>query len=160
MSDTKHASDKTGDHHQVRVHIDERCHESPNPTTGEALYALGAVKPGFELFREVRGDWEDPAVGNGPGIVHLKEDEHFHSGSPREITIIVNTRKKKVTETMLSFIEVVALAYQPVRTDPRVLYTVSYGRGPKGNPEGELLAGQTVKLKDGMVFLVTETDKS
>ncbi len=160
MTDTSDASEKKEHHHRVRIHIDEKSHESPNPTTGEALYALGEVKHGLELFREVDGDREDPGVDRGPETIHLKEDEHFHSGPPREITIIVNTRKKKVTATKLAFIEVVALAYQPVRTDPKVLYTVTYGRGPKANPEGELLAGHTVKLKDGMVFLVTETDKS
>jgi hypothetical protein len=41
--------------HQVRIHIDEKPYESPNPTTGEALYKLGSVQPGYDLFREVRG---------------------------------------------------------------------------------------------------------
>jgi hypothetical protein len=31
--------------HQVRIHIDQKPHESPNPTTGEALYKLGHVQP-------------------------------------------------------------------------------------------------------------------
>jgi hypothetical protein len=35
--------------HHVRIHIDQQPYESPNPTTGEALYALGSVKPGLEL---------------------------------------------------------------------------------------------------------------
>lgn len=29
--------------HEVRVHIDQKPYESPNPTTGEALYKLGHV---------------------------------------------------------------------------------------------------------------------
>jgi hypothetical protein len=45
---------------QVRIHIDQKPYESPNPTTGEALYKLGHVQPGLELFREVKGDKEDP----------------------------------------------------------------------------------------------------
>jgi hypothetical protein len=144
----------------MRIHIDQMLHESPNPTTGEALYRLGHVESDLELYREVTGDREDPPIEDGPEIIHLKEDEHFHSGPAKEITIIVNGRQKKVASKSLTFAQVVALAYNPVRTEPGVLYTVSYSRGPKANPEGELLAGGTVKLKDGMVFLVTETDKS
>jgi hypothetical protein len=67
---------------QVRIHIDEKPHQLPNQTTGEALYLLGKVRHGHELYREVEGDREDEAVPNGPEGVHLKEDEHFHSGAP------------------------------------------------------------------------------
>src|ERR1700683_4326188 len=66
--------------HEVRIHIDQKPHESPNPTTGEALYALGKVSAGFELYREVSGDREDRPIPKGPETVHLKENEHFHSG--------------------------------------------------------------------------------
>ena len=67
---------------EVRVHIDDTRHHSPNPTTGEALYALGRVKAGFVLYREVGGNQEDPVVPNGPEKIHLKQDQHFHSGEP------------------------------------------------------------------------------
>jgi len=82
------------------------------------------------------------------------------SGHQKEYTIIVRGRPRKVTSNVLTFWEIVALAYDPVRREPGVLYTVSYSRGPKANPEGELQDGQSVEIKDGMVFLVTETDKS
>jgi hypothetical protein len=45
-----------GSSQSVRIHIDEERYESPTPTTGVALYALGNVPPGKELFREVSGD--------------------------------------------------------------------------------------------------------
>jgi hypothetical protein len=160
VNDANDASEKAEHRRDVRIHIDQVPHNSPSPTTGEALYTLGHVQPGLDLYREVIGDREDPPIDNGPEVVHLREDEHFHSAPPKELTIIVNGRAKRVTSKSLSFAQVVALAYNPVRTDPGVLYTVSYSRGPKVNPEGELLAGGTVKLKDGMMFLVTETDKS
>lgn len=50
--------------HQARIHIDQKPYESPNPTTGEALYKLGTSSPAYDLFREVRGDKEDPVVEN------------------------------------------------------------------------------------------------
>ena len=45
--------------HETRVHIDRHPYESPNPTTGAALYALGKVPAGFQLYREAKGDTED-----------------------------------------------------------------------------------------------------
>jgi len=65
--------------HETRIHIDRKPYESPNPTTGAALYILGKVATGYELFREVRGDKEDEPVSNDNKEVHLKEDEHFYS---------------------------------------------------------------------------------
>jgi Multiubiquitin len=143
-----------------RIHIDQKPYESPNPTTGEALYILGRVQPGLELYREVSGDKEDAPVPNGPEAIHLKEDEHFHSGTPKEYTIIVNGRKKVVMANKVTFEQIVRPAFDPVPTGPNILFTVTYGHGPKANPEGALLEDQTVKIKDGMVFSVTPTDKS
>ena len=84
--------------HEVRIHIDEKAYHSPNPTDGEASYALCHVKPGLELFREVTGDREDQPVLRNKEHVLLTEDEHFHSGKPHhhEFSIIVNGQKKTV----------------------------------------------------------------
>ncbi len=146
--------------HEVRIHIDEKRYESPNPTTGEALYKLGNVAPGLELYREVTGDREDPPIENGPETVHLREDEHFHSGPPKGFTIIVNGRKKEVSTKTLSFDQIVALAFNPVPVGPNVMFTITYRKGPHQNPEGTLTEGASVKIKDGMIFDVTETNKS
>ncbi len=50
---------------RIRIHIDRQPYESPNPTTGDALYALGAVAQQNELFREASGDHEDGLIA-GP----------------------------------------------------------------------------------------------
>jgi hypothetical protein len=147
---------------EVRIHIDQQPHHSPNPTTGDALYALGQVQPGLDLFFEVSGDREDPEVPRGSEVVHLKQDEHFHSGPPevKKFDIIVNTRKKVVTTREVSFNQIVALAFDSVPVGPNILFTITYRRGPHANPEGHLLEGGTVKVKNGMVFNVRATDKS
>lgn len=142
----------------VRIHIDRQPYESPDPTTGEALYALGNVPTGRELFREVSGDREDEEVQRTDAIVHVTRDEHFYSA--REFDIIVNTRKKAVTKPKLSFDEVVRLAYDPVPTGPNIHFTITYRHGPRQNPEGEMLEGQSVWLKNGMIFNVKHTDRS
>jgi hypothetical protein len=148
------------EHNQnVRIHIDQEPYHSPNPTIGEALYKLSNVPTSHELYREVGGDAEDEPILNSGEKVHLKEDEHFHS-APREITIFVNTRKKEEKTRHLTYNQVVALAFNPVPTGPNIKFTITYRNGPKQNPEGELLPGGSVKIKNGMIFDVTQTTQS
>jgi hypothetical protein len=148
--------------HEVRIHINREPYYSPNPTTGGALYKLGKVPEGFELYREEGGDHEDKPIPDGDETVHLKEDEHFYSEKcrPRDITIIVNGERKTVRTTELSFDQVVDLAFNPRPQGPNIVFTITYRKGPKENPEGTLVQGGVVKIKDGMVFNVTATDKS
>lgn len=148
--------------HHVRIHLDQHPFESPNPTTGEAIYKLGHVQPGLDLFREVKGDREDPVVENDDEPVHLREDEHFHSGAAqaRRYTIIVNGQKKTVTTKQVTFEEIVKIAFPTPLVGANILYTVSYEDGPRSNPQGSLKEGQSVFVKNWMIFNVTATDKS
>jgi Multiubiquitin len=146
--------------HEVKIFIDQEAYHSANPTTGSALYVVGRVEPGMELFREVIGDREDPEVPNGPEAIHLKEDEHFHSGQPKVYHIIVNGQQKTVTTKKVTYDQIVALAFPSPITGPNIIYTVGYEDGPHQNPLGSLMPCGTVKVKDGMIFDVTPTDKS
>lgn len=78
----------------------------------------------------------------------------------REYHIFVNTRPKQVVTPTLNFWEIVKLAFPQAESNATTYYTVTYKRGPKSNPEGSMVAGETVHLKDGMLFNVTPTDKS
>ena len=74
--------------------------------------------------------------------------------------IIVNGRKKAVTGDTISYEQVVNLAFD--NNPPRgefIVITVTYSKGEDAK-EGSLLPNGTVKLKKGMVFNVTATDKS
>jgi hypothetical protein len=148
--------------HEIRIHIDRQQKESPNPTSGDALYALGKVQHGHDLYREVHGDKEDELIHKNNEPVHLTADEHFYSAEAqkKEITIIENGRQKVTPKRKLSFADLVAFAFDPVATGPNILFTITFRHGPHANPEGTLVAGGTVKIKDGMIFNVTQTDKS
>ena len=146
--------------HHVRIHIDQKPHESPDPTTGEALYKLGEVPAGLELYREVGGNREDRSVPNTAEIIHLEQDEHFHSGPPPEFTIIVNGKQKTVKGESVSYSEVVQLGFKDPPTGPNISFSITYEDGPHANPQGSLSEGGHVKVKDGMIFNVTPTDKS
>lgn len=78
----------------------------------------------------------------------------------KEVTIIVNTEDKVVTSKELSFDDLVNLAFPNPPTGPNVSFTITYRRGHGDKPEGTLSEGGTVKVKDGMIFNVTPTDKS
>lgn len=144
----------------TRIHIDQHRYESPNPTTGEALYALGQVQAGLLLYREVTGDREDQPVQNGPETVHLREDEHFHSGPPRSITIIVEGTPHDWSEPSITYAQVVTLFNPGYPQHPEILYSVTYKRGPKENPEGILPPTGSVEVKSRMVFNVSPTGQS
>jgi hypothetical protein len=76
------------------------------------------------------------------------------------LTIVVNGRKRTIESTSLTYDEVVALAFDPVPTGENILITIAYRKGHDEKPEGSLLPGKSVKVKEGMIFDVTATDKS
>ncbi len=78
----------------------------------------------------------------------------------REYNIIVNGREKIWTEKEISFNQVVELAFGSVSTNPNIIYTITFKRGKGNRPEGTMVQGDTVKVKEGMIFNVTATDKS
>ena len=65
--------------HEVSIIIDKKEYKSPNPTTGAALYLLGKVPSGYDLFREVRGKGDDELIPNDSTEVKLHEGDHFYS---------------------------------------------------------------------------------
>lgn len=93
-------------------------------------------------------------------MADTKDKQNKGHGQDKEFTIIVNGRQKVVTTKELSFIEIVALAFDTPPTGPNIVYTVTFRRGQGNKPEGTLVEGDTVKIKDGMIFNVTATDKS
>ena len=78
----------------------------------------------------------------------------------KELTIIVNGREKVVDSGELCYDELLALAFDPVPTGEFICFTITYRRGMGNKPEGTLEEGETVKVKKGMIFNVTATDKS
>lgn len=75
-------------------------------------------------------------------------------------TIVINGREKEVAQQELTFAEVVNLAFGAPPSGETTTYTVTFKRGHGDKPEGSLVEGGTVKVKNGMVFNVTRTDKS
>jgi multiubiquitin len=143
----------------VRIHIDREPYHSPNPTTGSALYRLANINGHRELFREAEGNHEDQLIPNDRTKVHLTPDEHFYS--QKEFKIIVNARAKEVAQRVLWFDDLVRLAFgDKPPTGPNIVITITYHNGPHKNPEGNLRKGESVTIRDGMIFNVDATDRS
>ncbi len=128
--------------------------------TGLTLKKLAGADPAtMAVFQDTPGgpshnigdlDFVDLAT---PGV------ERF-STRAQEYNILVNTRPKHVTDATLTFWALVLLAFPQAVQNATTYYTVTYKRGPKPNPEGSMVSGDSVYLKDGMLFNVTSTDKS
>jgi len=89
----------------------------------------------------------------------IRHGHHLHCHQ-REVVIIVNTREKKWDKKEISYEEVVILAFGSYSQDPNVVYTVTYSKGPENKRQGSLVKGQSVKVKNGMIFNVSQTNKS
>ena len=84
-----------------------------------------------------------------------------HDPDAKSATIYVNTTPKIWDQKKITFEQVLALAFDPVPAGPNWEFTVTYRKGgDNSKPEGSLQAGEAVKVKNGMTFNATATDKS
>jgi hypothetical protein len=90
-------------------------------------------------------------TGHGGGPAH----------EPDTVTIVVNGRPKTVPKNAtLTYWDVVKLAFDNPQTGDGIQYTVQFTRGHGDKPSGALVEGQSVKVKQGMEFDVTSTNRS
>jgi hypothetical protein len=81
--------------------------------------------------------------------------------SGQEVTIIVDGTPHQWGLKEISYEQVVNLAYDGnPPAGENVQITVGYHRGHGEKPAGDLEPGESVKVKDDMVFDVTATDRS
>lgn len=92
---------------------------------------------------------------NGQG--HDDDDDDRKGG---KTTIFVNTREKEVEGKEVNFKQIVRLAFDTPPTGENIEITVAYRKGPPQNPSGTMHPGESVRVKKGMIFDVTATDKS
>lgn len=74
------------------------------------------------------------------------------------VTIIVEGKPHEWPKEDISYEEVIKLEIP--NYDSNVTYSIKYKRGQGNKPEGILAPGSSVKVKEGMVFNVSETGQS
>ncbi len=87
-----------------------------------------------------------------------KKDET--PGQNKVFNIMVNTRPKTFNEKEITFKQVIQLAYDNPEFNDVIEYTVSYSKGEDKKPKGTLTDGESVHLKEGMVFDVERANRS
>ena len=76
-------------------------------------------------------------------------------------TIVVNARTKTWSEKEITFEQVVQLAFDTPPNSAETIFTVTYRKGGNEHrPEGVMVAGDSVKVKEGTIFNVTTTSRS
>lgn len=77
----------------------------------------------------------------------------------KDFVVIINGRRVETNVSELTFKDVVELSGLP--TGPDIMFTITYRRGPKENPEGSMTEnGKPVTIQDGMIFNVEHTNRS
>lgn len=76
------------------------------------------------------------------------------------VTIIVNGAPHEWPKGDITYSEVVTLEVPDYSQHPEITYSVTYRKGHGNKPEGILSPGGSVKVKEGMIFSVSETGQS
>ena len=78
----------------------------------------------------------------------------------KTVTIIVEGTPHEWPKGEITYAEVVTLEVPDYAQHPEITYSVKYKKGHGDKPEGILVPGASVRVKDGMIFSVSETGQS
>ena len=82
-------------------------------------------------------------------------------GHKDEFAIVVNGTEHQVTSDIVSFDEVVDIAFPGHPTNPDVVFSVTFEKAQSKPHQGTLAAGGSVTVKkNGTIFDVTQTNRS
>lgn len=78
----------------------------------------------------------------------------------KDVIIVVEGTEHPWPKDEITYAEVVSLEVPDYAQHPEITYSVTYKRGQGNKPEGTLVPGASVKVKQGMIFNVSETGQS
>ena len=78
----------------------------------------------------------------------------------KTITIIVEATPHEWQKDEITFAELVTLEVPNYSAHPEITYSVKFKNGHGNKPEGILAPGASAKVKEGMIFSVSETGQS
>lgn len=120
------------------------------------IHRYAGLSEDFELILDSAGDAVIPTDGevrlDGEGV------ERIRSRVAKTVIIKVNGRPRAVERRRHTYREIAAIAY-PNPDFENFNYTITYLHGVHG-AEGDLVEGETIEVKNGMVFNVRRSDKS
>lgn len=129
--------------------------------SGSALYALANPSDEEVIFLDFRGG-QDRLIepGDTVELAGAGVERFFTAARPPQVyEIIVNGRPRNVTGNIVTYDQIVQLAF-PGAHDSNVVFDVTYQKAAAQPPAGPLGPGGSVKIKKGTVFNVTRTVQS
>jgi hypothetical protein len=147
-----------GQHPELTFFVNEEAIviHAASLTVREILDDAGITPTDHRLFEHVDG--REVELGGLDEHVALREGARF-TARLRHYCIVVNGREKTVDHRVLTFAEVVALAPNLPPPGPGVEYRVTF-RDAVDPKEGDLIPGESVRIKDGTEFVVSATNRS
>ena len=147
------------------IGLDEKVALDPAGSTEFHVFESDRV---YSFTLDERGyEWggEHIAVDDLRRFAHISDDRELvldgdrirsRRVQPKNVTIIVNGREKSVPRGPISYERIVELAFGTEA--PAVTHTVNWRL--RDGDEGSLVAGQTVEVREGMIFTATATNRS
>lgn len=127
---------------------------------GKRLRREGNIPETQEMLLAVQAPFEPEVVENETFVdLALPGNNNFFS-RPIAYLLIVNAKDHQWDKKTITYTEVVKIPYPQYEEKPNEVYTVTYKRGPIQNPQGSMVKGDKVFVKNKMLFHVTPTDKS
>ena len=91
----------------------------------------------------------------------MSEEITVENEPEASFAIVVNGQLKVVTSRVVTWDEVVDLAYPGQRSDPEMSFIVTYEEADESKDDGTLAVGRSVKVKkEGTVFYVAGRRRS
>jgi hypothetical protein len=129
------------------------------PEKGDLMNVDGTENSAREDQIDAKIDRDLAEIGRAlKDIEHLEDEKnHLHH---KLVSIIVDGTPHEWPKGKITFAEVVKLEFSDYKPGDGINYSVKYTKGPRENPEGVLVPGASVEVKEGMVFHVTRTGQS
>ncbi len=139
--------------------INERGYEwGDEEISATDVRTIATIPDDHELILDSK---RDRPIDDGDCVrLKAKGVERILSRPIERICIFINTVEEYVELGKLSFSALAKLAFPDLVVTPNTEFTVTYRKGANAKPEGSLISGESVKVKKGMIFDVTATDKS
>lgn len=129
---------------------------------GAQIRELGNIPADDDIFLDIKEGWQDDQILDDEVVDLARPGKEKFFSKPRsaEFSIIVNARPNIWKEINISFEQLIVLAFESYDNNLNKGYTVTYSRGWEPKPEGTMVKGSVVRVKNKMIFDVTATDKS
>lgn len=130
--------------------------------TGKQIREVADVDSDDEIYLDNKKPYVDKLIKDEDEVDLARPTiENFYTVAVN-FKVIINIGGVNIiwTKPKISFEEVIVEAYGNYSDSPTMVYTVAYEDGPKQNPEGSMIKGAIVFVKDKMIFHATATDRS